>query len=375
MKTRWPATHILELATYSRAGEVIDKSYWGKGAEILYTCAKDPVRSDYSGFPEDKRTVSGDILLARNGYGYAYFPAPGSIYTNVVQRVQIDQKRAHPKYIWYILNSKIDQLRGVGQGIPSLNMSVWNVLDIPLPPLSIQHEIVSTLDAADSLKRKREEVANKMETFALALFHEMFGDSRKNEKGWTTKTLGEIAGNGQYGLNAAASNNAAGIRFIRITDIDDKGRLGRTEPVFAPLGSAAGEYKLHSGDILIARSGATAGKVYLHRDTKEEMVFAGYLIRFVPKMEQVLPEFLFQFLQTEEYWRQIKIHKRAVAQPNVNARQLASLRLPVPPLELQKLFIERITSAIALRDKQVESQKKLSDVFRILVDNISIEQG
>jgi hypothetical protein len=46
------------------------------------------------------------------------------------------------------------------------------------------------------------------------------------------------------------------------------------------------KYKLLRGDIVIARSGATAGKSFLF-DIDEEIVFASYLIRFRPNTEIV----------------------------------------------------------------------------------------
>ncbi|MCX6030892.1 MAG: N-6 DNA methylase [Chloroflexi bacterium] len=142
----WPRVHLSDITVYSKAGEVIDRGYWEKGEELLYTCADKPICSDYPNFPPNKRTVEGDILLARNGYGYAHLPIPGSIYTNVVQLVKVDRERANPTYVCQILRSQISSLQAVGQGIPSLNMTVWNQLQIPLPPLDVQKEIVAEIE-------------------------------------------------------------------------------------------------------------------------------------------------------------------------------------------------------------------------------------
>ena len=94
---------------------------------------------------------------------------------------------------------------------------------------------------------------------------------------WPTKSLGELAGCGQYGLNAAAMSEGTGVRFVRITDITQGGELKHEEPAFVPEDTAElDNYELKDGDLLIARSGATAGKSYIHRSFGERAVFAGH---------------------------------------------------------------------------------------------------
>ena len=159
-------------------------------------------------------------------------------------------------------------------------------------------------------------------------------------KRWPTVALGELAGSGQYGLNAAAMSEGGGVRFIRITDITEAGELRHEAPAFVQKDTPdLDDYELKDGDVLIARSGATAGKSYVHQSFGERAVFAGYLIRFQPDATKALPRYIGAFLQTPEYWRQLNSHKRAVAQPNVNAKQLASLVLPLPPLAEQARIV------------------------------------
>jgi hypothetical protein len=78
------------------------------------------------------------------------------------------------------------------------------------------------------------------------------GNPSKNLKDWKDTTLGEIGGGGQYGLNAAAMSEGTGVRFIRITDIDDMGQLGRCPPAFVPVPTPnLNLYELSEGDILL----------------------------------------------------------------------------------------------------------------------------
>jgi len=186
-------------------------------------------------------------------------------------------------------------------------------------------------------------------------------------KRWPTKSLGELAGGGQYGLNVAAMSEGTGVRFVRITDITHAGELRHEAPAFVPDNTPElNSYELKDGDVLIARSGATAGKSYIHHSFGERAVFAGYLIRFQPDTTKILPRFIGAFLQTPNYWRQLNSHKRAVAQPNVNAKQLASLVLPVPPLPEQGRIVKLLAEADELRKLRTKADRRATDLIPAL---------
>ena len=178
-------------------------------------------------------------------------------------------------------------------------------------------------------------------------------------KRWPTISLGEITSGGQYGLNAAAMSEGTGVRFVRITDITQAGELRHEEPAFVAEGTPElASYELTDGDVLIARSGATAGKSYVHRCFGERAVFAGYLICFQPDVSKVLPGFIGAFLKTPDYWQQLNSRKRAVAQPNVNAKQLASLVLPLPPLEEQERIVKLLDEADELQKLRGQADRR-----------------
>lgn len=60
----------------------------------------------------------------------------------------------------------------------------------------------------------------------------------------------------QYGLNVPASDYIhTGTRLIRTSDIDDRGEVGQSEPVYIEDSSIGPEYRLIEGDLLLSRSG------------------------------------------------------------------------------------------------------------------------
>jgi type I restriction enzyme, S subunit len=168
---------------------------------------------------------------------------------------------------------------------------------------------------------------------------------------WPTATLGELSTSpGQYGTGLSSRDWQTGDpRYIRITDINDGGRLNPNK--VAPSGDPTEWRKavLRDGDLLFARSGATVGKTYLHTESHEEAVYAGYLIRFRLDLKRVVPRFVFWFTHSDTYRSWVDATKQAVAQPNINAKQYATLPIPVPPLDEQVRIAAIFDEADALR--------------------------
>ena len=141
----WEVSKLSAVALQSNAGEVIDKSYWSESGDILYTCPREALYSDYLGFPDQKRTKSNDILLTRNGTPYVHLPVEGAIYTNVVQRVTLNEK-VNRIFVRYTLGEATNHLVGYGVSIESLNYELWKGLRFPLPPPIEQQTIAAFLD-------------------------------------------------------------------------------------------------------------------------------------------------------------------------------------------------------------------------------------
>lgn len=103
----------------------------------------------------------------------------------------------HPKYLFYWVRSQsfISEMekKATGASYPAVSDSIIKNSEIPLPPLPIQRQISDTLDKADALRRKGQELLDKYDELAQAIFYEMFGDPVKNEKRWEVKKLEEIS--------------------------------------------------------------------------------------------------------------------------------------------------------------------------------------
>lgn len=272
------------------------------------------------------------------------------------------------RYLYYALK-KID-LRKFSNSSAQPVISGFGIsnAEIPLPPLHIQQNIADTLDKADALRQKDQELMDKYNELAQAVFHEMFGDPVMNEKGWKYLTLEQISlGKGQYGSGSSAIEyDPTKYRYVRITDITENGKLNN-KPVSASENN--NDYKLQNGDLLFARTGATVGKTYLYKDDDGPCIYAGYLIRFKINREFAVPEYVFHLCKTKFYKNWVKSKQNVVAQPNINAQQYGKeLLIPLPPLDLQKRFLNFLISNEKSSNLSSSGFKKTECLFSTLLE-------
>jgi len=171
----------------------------------------------------------------------------------------------------------------------------------------------------------------------------------KTEVGWIPKDwdcieLGRACINGgKYGAAAPSIDYSPELpRYIRITDITDDGRLSSID-IKSIRNEDAKDYLLEEGDFLIARTGATVGKTYLHNKTGN-FAFAGYLISFIPNPEQLLGSYLSNFTQSEKYWAWVRSTIHTGAQPNINAQEYSRLYIPLPSIDEQWAIIQVLST-------------------------------
>ena len=178
----------------------------------------------------------------------------------------------------------------------------------------------------------------------------------------------------QYGANEAGitRDNNEQPRYIRITDIDENGLISPDE-LGATVANLDDKYILNENDIVIARSGATVGKAYIHKNLPYTCVYAGYLIRFIVDSKKILPDYLFAYTQLNTYKEWVNAIQRPSAQPNINAEEYQSLEIPLPNLSKQQEIVEYINTAYAQkRSKETEAQQLLDSIDGYLLKELGI---
>jgi len=271
------------------------------------------------------------------------------------------QDKILPKYLFFIVESNFFQNQKdkfcVGATQKALNNEGLKNLKIPLPSLSIQQKIVERLDAI----RKAQELNEKQISLANELFQILLYRELKPKKNWKVKRFQEIS-NPQYGYTASAEEEGK-YRFIRITDIGENGELRNTDKKYISASRKTIEpYILKKGDLLLARTGATFGKI-LYFDNKEPAVFASYLIKINPKKLIVLPQYIWLFSRSKYYWRQAKLLRTGSGQPQFNANKLKRVKISLPPIKVQCQIVKKLSAILDYKKKLLRQKELLKELF------------
>ena len=197
------------------------------------------------------------------------------------------------------------------------------------------------------------------------------------KKGWETKDLAAVSAI-NYGYTESASSEPVGPRFLRITDIQDDQVDWDNVPYCKIEKADLPKYRLASGDIVFARTGATTGKSFLVNEPPEA-VFASYLIRLRLLDKKLLPEFVLLFFQTAGYWQSIKDGSSGSAQGGFNATKLGALTIPVPPLAEQVRIIRLLDEAFeGLATAKANAEKNLQNaraLFESHLQSVFTQRG
>lgn len=155
---------------------------------------------------------------------------------------------------------------------------------------------------------------------------------------YTVKRLGACCEKPTYGASVSAieGDKETDYRYIRITDISEDGFLNDN---WMTAENIEEQYVLHDGDFLFARTGATAGKTYLYKDSDGKAIYAGYLIRFRTN-DELLPEYLDIYTRTHYYLDWVEEYKKVNERPSLNANIFSDVLLPVPPVDVQQQIVD-----------------------------------
>ena len=83
-------------------------------------------------------------------------------------------------------------------------------------------------------------------------------------------------------------------------------------------------------------------------------------------------EYLYRYFQTPSYWSQIIDEKKGTGQPNVNGKKLASIRVPIAPLDKQRrivAYLDGLQAKVdAMKRLQAETAAELEAMLPSILD-------
>ena len=344
----------------------------GKGA-VRRKVGDGKTPQKFSGY----RVNSGQFIYsridARNG-AFAIVPKEldGAVVSKDFPVFDIVESRVDPRYLLGLVTTKefVDGIRRLSFGATNrqrVKEEIFLGLPLVLPALDEQRRIAAILDKAEELRTQRRQALVHLDTLTQSIFHSTFGSGVPAQSQHPVVKMGEVLVSATYGSSekAATSGDVPILRMGNLTyggdlDFTDLKYLGANQP---------DKYLLRNGDVLFNRTNSAdlVGKTAMFRGNGP-LAYAGYLIR-LRTSEDLLPEYLTTFMNLPSTKRLLRnMAKSIVGMANINAKEVQSIRLPLPPVELQQTFATRVAAVERLKESHRKHLAELDALFASLQD-------
>ena len=246
-----------------------------------------------------------------------------------------------PEYLCYVVRHMHLEKYFTGATIPHIYFRDYKNEKFNLDSLDKQAEIIEILGKAESIILKRRKELAELDNLIKARFVEMFGIYPANQMGWETGKIRDTVADVRYGSSRPAVDGGK-YPYLRMNNITYGGELDLSDVkrIDVPE-NELDKCTVRRGDVLFNRTNSKelVGKTCVY-DRDEMMVLAGFVIR-VRVNNRVLPEFLSAFLNTDFSKKTLsEMCKAAIGQANINAQEMQNIGLYLPPLELQRQFVQ-----------------------------------
>lgn len=288
---------------------------------------------------DDKNAVnyilrSNDIVFARTGasVGRSYFYDKKDgvlVYAGFLIKFSIDPQKVNPKILKYYTHSQLyyDWIQTVDNGATRGNINAQTYASMPLllPDRKEQDRIVAILSSLDDKIDLLQRENKTLEAMAETLFNKTLSDkendgtieqfvSIQNGYAFKSKDFQERGVNGVIKIK----NISGGVIDINKTDC-----VG--DDIIQGISS---KFKVHTGDILIAMTGAEIGKLGIIPSTNKDLWLnqrVGMLIEKYPGSKYIA------YLQLKSDYGQDFIENAATgsAQPNISSSAIENCGFPL----------------------------------------------
>ena len=323
-KVQWkPLGEVAEIGTGNSNRQDEDEL----GEYPFYVRSRNILRSSSYQFDETAIIIPGE-----GGIGDIYHYVEGKYALHQrAYRVHLLDESILSKFLFHYMRACFKEYiisKSVGTTATSIRKPMLEKFQIPLPPLSVQQEIVRILDIFTQLEAELEAELDcrkrQYEYYRNALLS--FGDL-ENRGGYNSlinskiqyKTLGEVMDvytGGEAPKNLIRGEKPEG-NFIYPIYSNGEEIYGFTD-----------SYRIKKDAVTISSIGAKTGTIYFRKAYFTPIIRLKVL---VPKNEQILnSRYVFHYLSNTP----IITKKSSI--PNINANEVKRIQIPIPPIEEQQ---------------------------------------
>lgn len=251
------------------------------------------------------------------------------------------------KFVYYYLLSNIHILEEgfKGAGLKHISKAYIEQIEIPIPDIEFQNKVIALLDKAQTALEKRLKTIILFDELLNSSFLKMFGDPFFNPKRFPIDILENkcsfiTKGTTPKNIDILDKPFEGCIPFLKVYHITDWGIDSHYKPSYVSSSihnKDLSRSKVKPNDVLMNIVGPPLGKIGLVPDTFEEWNINQAIVIFRTKQE-LLPVYLLNALKSKTLLSSIIEQAVGVRQQNLSLKQCREIKIPIPPIQLQKEF-------------------------------------
>jgi type I restriction enzyme S subunit len=327
----------------------------------------------YSGtFDKEYLVSNGDLLISMDGDFYiAPWQGGEALLNQRVCKIQSKNNQVMNRYLAYFLPKKLKEIEDKTPFVTVKHLSAKKIreIEIPLPSLAEQERIVSLLDQADALRRKRRESMELLDQYVQSVFMEMFGDPVINPKGWEQKAGSAYSKLISVGVVIKPASHYAekGVIALRSLNVK-KNHINLDKIVYFSENahkSIVAKSTLRFRDVVIVRTGMTGTAAVIPRELDGINCIDLIIVR--PDTNVVNPYYLSFLFNSDRVKKMVAEKEVGGIQKHFNIGAVKKMALPMPPLEIQNEFERIYKTKENLREKMLAQEVEIENQFNTLM--------
>ena len=272
----------------------------------------------------------------------------------------------------YLFNTPIihNQIRILANGFKVFGISKNDIcnLNVRIPNKMEQEKIANLLSLLDKKIELQKRRIEALKIYKKGLFNKIYKEKLKDIKESELREYAYLQGG--YAFKSKLFSKK-GIPIIRIANINEN-IVDLKDVVFynkeIPIDS---KFEINTGDILIAMSGATTGKIGIYKG-KMRSYLNQRVGKIVLKGKAIIYSYLYFLFELSLYNMQLNSKLVAGAQPNISPLDIETLKFKVPSIEMQE-HIANITININKKlEKEGNKLQELNDFKKGLLQKMFI---
>lgn len=280
-------------------------------------------------------------------------------------------------YVFRLLKANRNKLinQGSGSTFKAIGKSNLEELRIPIVDEMTQKKIMNLMDATEQIIRQRQIELQLFDDLIKARFVEMFGDPKANPFEWTTSTVGELILSceaGWSGNGMQRKKKDGEIAVLKVSAVT-KGYFDFDECKVLDDQDIIKKYVYpQAGDLLFSRAntremvGATA---VITQDYPEHILSDKlWRVRFCDAANVWYMKYVLSSKSIRSIFSSVS-NGTSGSMFNVSMGKFKSIRIPLPPIELQQQFADFVTQV----DKSKVAVQKALDETQLLFDSLMQE--